>query len=270
LQFEIVYRPEDLHYRTFKQIEEACFPEEVISADRFGEIVGQDFWGVFIDDQLIGYGYLVLKPDVAWISRLGIFAEYRKQGLGSKLMETMLNHCHETDQRKIILYVQQDNPAALRLYKKYAFNEVETTYQFTVPIEHFLNSFEDLSSRTIVATPMIDFDDSLLPVFPNEWSNIGSAHNPPNTYVLIFREGENQIIGYCRLNPDFPGCFPFVVDDPSRCLPQALRALKEFLNPDKKILKLTFADKNLVDVCVQLSFSLSYKLFKMEREIVPF
>jgi len=265
---KVVYRPKDLDFDAFRPVETQCFPDEPIEASKFNEWVAQDFWAVFGGNEFIGYGYVMLKPGFAWIARIGVTPGWRNKGVGNRLMETMIEHCQKHGRSRIILYVQQDNPSAIRLYRKFEFNESEITYQYVVPIQRFLDSHRQSAFRSVTAAPITEVDNAVLPSFPDDWADIGSLHHPPDNYVLVFRTDDAQTAGFCRLSPEFPGCFPFVVDsnEVSR-LADILISLDTYLNPEKEVLKLTFSDEAMADACEQLDFRLNYKLFKMEKLI---
>jgi GNAT superfamily N-acetyltransferase len=288
--FEIKYRPEKLDYETFARVDGPCFPDEPIESARFTEMLTQDFWAAFDDQGFIGFGYVVLKPAFAWIARVGVGPGRRGRGVGTRLMETMLEHCRKHGRSRVILYVMQDNAAAIRLYHKFGFSERETTYQYVVPIRKFLDSCRRPPSGAaetsgpaeasgssqaagpaetfgpVTAVPINEADPEALPSFPEEWADIASMHDPPKNHVLIFMTDKAETTGFCRLSPEFPGCFPFVVDgSPVNRLARILCSLERYLNPGKEILKLTFPDGTLADECERLGFKLNYKLFKMEK-----
>ncbi|MFH1312467.1 MAG: GNAT family N-acetyltransferase, partial [Candidatus Eisenbacteria bacterium] len=153
MTFKVVYRPENLGYGAFKQVETKCFPDESIDAGKFNEWVTQDFWTVYGGDRFIGYGYLMLKPGFAWIARVGVTPGWRNKGVGNSLMETMIDYCQKHGRSRIILYVQQDNPSAIRLYRKFKFNESEVTYQYVIPIQRFPDSHRQSVSQSVAAVP---------------------------------------------------------------------------------------------------------------------
>jgi len=269
---QIVYRPDNLDYDAFKKVETHCFPDEPIGAGKFADIVTQDFWAAFGGDEFVGYGYVMLKPAFALIARIGVGPGLRKRGIGNRLMETMLEHCRKHGRSRMILYVMQDNSSAIRLYHKFDFRECETTYQYVVPVRQFLDSLLQSASRPatasgpITALPINEVDPGHLPSFPEEWTDIASLHHPPDDHVFVFRTDEAHTAGFCRLSPEFPGCFPFVVDgNVVNRLADILRSLEQYLNPEKEILKLTFPDEALAEECRQLGFRLNYRLFKMEK-----
>lgn len=270
MTFQTLYRPKNLTHEIFKTIEAFCFPEEPIhDIKQFMQWITGDFWAVFDDNELIGYSYLKLKAELAWIARIAVLPNYRNKGIGSKLMEIMIDYSQRNNRPKIILNVRQDNSSAICLYRKYGFIKSDVRYQYIVPIKRFLKLDHQSSYKLAIAVPITEVDASLIPPFSEEWRDLDSIHNPPDNYVLIFRSKRGEVVGYCRLNPDFPGCHPFVVERVTvNRLSDILFSLKPYLKAEKQELKLTFSDKDLADVCEQLNFKLHYKLFKMEKEMV--
>ena len=116
----------------------------------------------------------------------------------------------------------------------------------------------------MLAVPIGEVPALCLPSFPRGWANIAGMHRPPEMYVLVFREGA-QSVGYCRLNPHFPGCFPFVLAEPSRRLVPALRSMKGYLRSEQPILKLTIWEPRLAEACRAAGLALNYELLKTRR-----
>ena len=96
-----------------------------------------------------------------------------------------------------------------------------------------------------------------------------SQNSVPKRYQLQFVDNTGAVRGSCRLDPDFPGCSPFVVDELDSYLMDALIALERYLNPARDILKLTFSGEQLERTCRNLGFRLNYELVKMERTLSP-
>lgn len=75
-----------------------------------------------INDLIIGYLNYSIIYEKAEINNIFILEQYRNQGIGSKLIEYLLEKCKICE--NITLEVRKDNEKALRLYKKYGFKEV--------------------------------------------------------------------------------------------------------------------------------------------------
>ena len=68
-----------------------------------------------------GYvGLWLLHPEIH-ITNMTISKEFRKQGLGTKLMEYVMNLALESKFKVITLEVRHNNEAALALYRKFGF-----------------------------------------------------------------------------------------------------------------------------------------------------
>ena len=261
----IEYRPVYLTFEEFHRVDGECFPGEPIAPEGFSSLMADDFWAAYDGDCLVAFGYVVRKPDVAWISRIATSTAYRSQGIATKLMRAMIHHCFEIGLSEMMLYVQSGNIAAIRLYERFGFRTVESAYQFVLSRPRLPRRLADGVVGRIAAVPITDVDGSFVPQWPREWSNIADTHRPPERYVLVFRDEPGTYRGYCRLVPRFPGCFPFVVDRPATYLAGVLHSLRDFLLPEKDVLKLTFSDDALAEVCVELGLKLNYRLFKMLR-----
>lgn len=74
------------------------------------------------DDKFIGYLNYSVMYEKAEINNIYVIKEFRSQGIGSKLLEYLLNMCKTCE--NITLEVRKDNFKALQLYKKFGFKEV--------------------------------------------------------------------------------------------------------------------------------------------------
>jgi hypothetical protein len=182
-------------------------------------------------------------------------------------MDAMLQYVVRIPRRTVILYVRQDNPAATHLYEKYGFTVSEETYQYIVPTDRIPDQGRGGDSFSVEVVPVTEVPPHSRPAFSAQWSQIAKLHDPPKTYVLLFVIEGKQQIGYCRLSPGFPGCFPFELSSPREQLPGALAALKPYLSTEHKILKLTFASAEMAQACDALAFELNYCLYKMAVEL---
>ena len=86
-----------------------------------------------IDDEFIGEGALVLDtgdPDYTvagrrvYVSRMIVKKEYRGHGIGSEILEFLINKATEMGFSEMTIGVDKDNENALHLYRKYGFTEV--------------------------------------------------------------------------------------------------------------------------------------------------
>ena len=86
-----------------------------------------------INDEFIGEGALVLDtgdadytiPDKrVYVSRMIVKKEYRNRGIGSTILEFLINKAKAMGFSEMTIGVDKDNTNALHLYRKYGFTEV--------------------------------------------------------------------------------------------------------------------------------------------------
>jgi GNAT superfamily N-acetyltransferase len=263
MSIKLEYKPTALKFSEFSQLDTECFPDEPLDEASFSAFLGQDFWSAWDNDRLVGYCGVHRKPDFAWLRRIGVHQTYRKQGIGRQLMQAAVDYSRLIGLPEIILYVQDDNRPAMHLYESFAFRKAEATFQYQLDIAKLDDIQPNFVQKQLVVIPINEVPLSRLPRFPSQWSDIASIHGPPYQYVLIFHDRNGIGIGYCRLTPSFPGCFPFVIDEPGNYLINALQRLKPYLNPEKVNLKLTIDDPTIAQVCESFGFRLNYTLYKM-------
>lgn len=74
--------------------------------------------------EIAGYGGMWHVIDEGQITNIAVGKSYRGLGVGSKLLEGLINWSKDNGIRVIELEVRAGNTAALGLYKKYGFNAV--------------------------------------------------------------------------------------------------------------------------------------------------
>jgi ribosomal-protein-alanine N-acetyltransferase len=102
-----------------KKIEE----NKILSTDYVEKELEVNPYGHFIvyrkDNNILGYLYYSLIYDRIEINQIEVLEEERRKGIASKLMEYLIK-----DNLSITLEVKETNVAAIKLYKKYGFEEV--------------------------------------------------------------------------------------------------------------------------------------------------
>ncbi len=74
-----------------------------------------------IEGKIAGYvGLWLLHPEIH-VTNMTVSTGYRKQGLGTKLMDYVMNLALESKFKVITLEVRHNNDAALALYRKFGF-----------------------------------------------------------------------------------------------------------------------------------------------------
>ncbi len=78
----------------------------------------------YIDNRSIGYLEYSIIYDRMEIDNIMVLEEYRHMGIGSMLMDYIINIYNEKKLDNITLEVRKSNVKAINLYKKYGFVEV--------------------------------------------------------------------------------------------------------------------------------------------------
>jgi ribosomal protein S18 acetylase RimI-like enzyme len=76
--------------------------------------------------QILGLSMLGVRPHKAWVTRLGVLPGTRRHGLGSMLMDCMLENADRLGAKEVILEVIQDNAPAYNLFVSKGFREMDT------------------------------------------------------------------------------------------------------------------------------------------------
>jgi ribosomal-protein-alanine N-acetyltransferase len=268
MSIRIEYQPKDLGFAAFEAVELECFPDEPLGEGQFQGFLAGVFWAVWDNDRFVGYCCEHKKPDFMWLRRIGVAADQRRKDIGRQLMRTAIEWNRAAGLQETILYVEDDNAAAMALYESFGFRKAEVTYQYEAKVAEFVAADMLSGTNLIAASPFDQVPRQRMPDFPRQWTDIAGIHHPPDQFVLIFHDHRGDCVGYCRLTPGFPGCFPFALRDPEVNLLEALKSLKEFLIRDKDILRLTIDDPLVAEACEARGYHLNYKLFKMIRKEV--
>ena len=88
------------------------------------ELVNNPFLNISVyekDNKIVGYLNYSIMYDKAELNYIFVDLEYRKSGIGSILLDYLLEKCENC--QNITLEVRKDNISAINLYKKYGFKE---------------------------------------------------------------------------------------------------------------------------------------------------
>ncbi len=111
----------DILIKELKEYDE--FWNEKILIDEFQNKNSEYF--VLIDrEKIIGFAGLWFNIDEAHIMNIAVKKEYRKSGLGTKLLEFLIMKAKEKNKMCITLEVRDDNFPAILLYEKFNFEKI--------------------------------------------------------------------------------------------------------------------------------------------------
>lgn len=73
------------------------------------------------DDFVVGFGGMWLVGDEAHITMLGVRRQYRRRGIGAKLLASLLLEARRLGVQRATLEVRESNAAAIALYESFGF-----------------------------------------------------------------------------------------------------------------------------------------------------
>lgn len=127
-----------LTYKEFTPLLNDCFPDESIDRITFEtNIKKSNFIFVQINGKTCGY---VLYDPTTYVARLihiCVGADYRGIGIGSTLMNELVNRLQEKGIDTITLTVDQKNERAIKLYEKLGFTKESTLYKYSIEYSYY-------------------------------------------------------------------------------------------------------------------------------------
>ena len=108
------------------EIESLVFPQPW-SMDAFRQeirsVLGR-YLVVRLDERVVGYVGIMLVEDEGHITTLAVHPDYQRQGIGTRMLEEVINMALRARVTYITLEVRVSNNAARRLYQRYGFRDV--------------------------------------------------------------------------------------------------------------------------------------------------
>lgn len=105
-------------------VEEACFSIPWTKKDFEREIYENKmaiYQVAFVDGKLVGYAGMWHIVNEGHITNVAVLQEYRRQGIGKRLLEELIQIAQEKEMIGITLEVKISNLAAQKLYSNYGF-----------------------------------------------------------------------------------------------------------------------------------------------------
>lgn len=123
------------------KIEKECFSTPFSEDDILGYI-DNPIWHFFVaklDENTVGYISFTKILDECQIVNVAVSKGARKMGVGSLLIEKLLDFCRKNDVCKLFLEVRESNEAAINLYEKFGFAKVGISKNhYSMPTENAL------------------------------------------------------------------------------------------------------------------------------------
>lgn len=105
------------------EIERRCFAtpwteEQIKSSDN-----STVFFIAKVGEKAVGYGGMYTVLDEGYVTNIGVLPEFRKQGIGAKIVNSLIDFSVKNNLSFLSLEVRISNLAAINLYKKFGFEE---------------------------------------------------------------------------------------------------------------------------------------------------
>lgn len=162
--------------------------------------------------------------------------------------------------KQIHLYTQDHNKVAQNLYKKFGFRISGKTWHYFIPFDS-LRPLNIYTCQEILENEINPVGEKYADALPA--AQIKRFLTYDEFHVLTLKNNNDDIVGACRFTPDFPGCFPFVIDN-FDAFDDFLVGLKQYSLPDYDHIRVTFTDyPKLAQLCEERMYKLHTKLYKM-------
>ncbi len=106
------------------EIERHCFSTPWTSEQIKSSSDSTVFFLARVGGKAVGYGGMYTVLDEGYVTNVGVMPEYRKQGIGKKIVNELIDFSVKNRLSFISLEVRVSNVAAINLYSSFGFTEV--------------------------------------------------------------------------------------------------------------------------------------------------
>ncbi len=100
------------------------FWTNAVLEDEFNNENSKYFVAIDENDEIIAFGGLWFNIDEAHVMNIAVKKEFRRQHVGTELLEFLVVEAKKENKNCITLEVREDNVPAIELYKKLEFDEI--------------------------------------------------------------------------------------------------------------------------------------------------
>ena len=100
------------------------FWTNAVLEDEFNNENSKYFVAIDENDEIIAFGGLWFNIDDAHVMNIAVKKEFRRQHVGTELLEFLVAEAKKENKNCITLEVREDNVPAIELYKKLEFDEI--------------------------------------------------------------------------------------------------------------------------------------------------
>lgn len=120
-----IIKMQNEHIDEIVNIEKDTFGETAWTRSSFERELNENNLAIYyvavIDDEIVGYGGMWHVVTEGHICNIAVKKEFRNQGIGSKLIETLIDVAKEKEMMGMTLEVRVSNDIAIKAYEKYGF-----------------------------------------------------------------------------------------------------------------------------------------------------
>lgn len=106
------------------EIERHCFPTPWTTEQIKSSSDSTVFFIAKVDGKTVGYGGMYTVLDEGYVTNIGVLPQYRKQGIGKKIVNKLIDFSIEKGLTFLSLEVRVSNVAAINLYSSFGFEEI--------------------------------------------------------------------------------------------------------------------------------------------------
>lgn len=262
----IVRRMQETDWDSIHRIEVEIFPDDPMNNEWFMKRLDRD--GCFaLEDRNQVIGLLIVAPfgeDEGHLGKIGVAASHQGKGYGKILMQHAIQWFKSHGNiRKVHLYTQDHNSTAQGLYRSFGFQISGTTWHYFIPFGSLTPRGQHTCQK--IEEKEIDSVGKKYPALPA--AQIRRFMEYDEHLVLTLKDNVGTIHGVCRFTPEFPGCFPFLIDR-QELLDDFIYGVKAFGLQKYDYVRLTFTDYPMIaEVCENRGYKLHHRLFKMTLDL---
>ena len=179
----------------------------------------QDVWVAEADGKLVGYGVAFEQPSGQCTIYLVVHPAYRKQGLGSQLLDLTQQRAHEVDSKYILVYANEHNAPSNLFLKKHGFQPVGSIGSLKAPASMNVPAPEFPAGFTLKKYSEVNEPRTLLHALNMCYQGMwGHQHNDNPSEeelksprflkyysaedILLLYNEKNEVIGICSLKSE--------------------------------------------------------------------
>ncbi len=146
--------------------------------------------------EIIGTGLLGLRQDSAWIGGMGVVPEWRRRGIGQRMMEHLLEQAQARGAHQVLLEVIEANEVAAHLYQRLGFVPIRRLLILERPPGNVPPTPTDYAIRTWPATDLLQYFNSFHDI-TNCWQrDAPSLHHRAQIVRGWAALRDEEVVGY--------------------------------------------------------------------------